>query len=74
IRGLGHAAGFPQLATTVTALALSSFIYIVGYFPIVPANHFRYIYWPALAMSMSAILIAAACAMARRARKVETHA
>lgn len=69
IRALGMSVGWAQLSTAVTTLSLSTLIYIVGYFPIVPANHFRYIYWPAMAMTMSAIMLAAACMMARRTRR-----
>ncbi|WP_453985588.1 hypothetical protein [Brevibacterium casei] len=69
VRRLENSSGFDHLTTTVTTLSLSSLVYIVGYFPIVPANHFRYIYWPAMAMSMSAIMLAAAFVMARRARR-----
>ncbi|PAK94919.1 hypothetical protein B8X04_11770 [Brevibacterium casei] len=69
IRLLGDVAGWKHLSTIVVTLSLSSFIYILGYFPIVPANHFRYLYWPAMAMTMCAIMVAAAAAMAWNARK-----
>ncbi|MFE2654864.1 hypothetical protein [Brevibacterium sp. NPDC059310] len=69
VRRLEASSGLAHLTTTVTTLSLSSLIYIVGYFPIVPANHFRYIYWPALAMSMAAIMLAAAGSLAWQAKR-----
>ncbi|WP_426937268.1 hypothetical protein ACQE2J_05410 [Brevibacterium sp. LE-L] len=47
----------------ITLLATSALCYILGYFPIVPANHFRYTFWPALAVSAAVVL---ALAMWRR--------
>lgn len=47
----------------ITALAFSALCYIFGYFPIVTANHFRYTFWPALAVSVAVVL---ALAMWRR--------
>ncbi|WP_209323572.1 hypothetical protein [Brevibacterium renqingii] len=47
----------------ITALATSALCYVIGYFPIVPANHFRYTFWPALAVSAAMVL---ALAMWRR--------
>ena len=47
----------------ITTLAASALCYVFGYFPIVPANHFRYTFWPALALTMAAVL---AIAMWRR--------
>lgn len=44
----------------ITMLAASALCYVVGYFPIVPANHFRYTYWPALAVTVGLVL---ACGM-----------
>nr|BFF05665.1 hypothetical protein GCM10023233_06340 [Brevibacterium otitidis] len=69
IKGLELAVGWPGLRAVVMNLSLSSVIYIVGYFPIVPANHFRYVYWPVFAVSMSAIMLAAAGVLAWRARR-----
>lgn len=40
----------------ITALAASALCYIFGYFPIVPANHFRYTFWPALALTAAVVL------------------
>lgn len=47
----------------ITGLATSALCYVVGYFPIVPSNHFRYTFWPALAVSVAVVL---ALAMWRR--------
>ena len=47
----------------ITALAASALCYVLGYFPIVPSNHFRYTFWPALAVSVAVVL---ALAMWRR--------
>jgi len=44
----------------IVVLVTSSLAYILGYLPIVPANHFRYTYWPALAVSMAVVLFIAA--------------
>lgn len=43
----------------VTMLATSALCYIFGYFPIVPANHFRYTYWPALAVTVAVVFVLA---------------
>lgn len=40
----------------ITVLAASALCYIFGYFPIVPANHFRYTFWPALAVTFAIVL------------------
>lgn len=40
----------------VVVLSTSAMFYITGYFPIAPANHFRYTYWPALAVTAAALL------------------
>ncbi|WP_172170720.1 hypothetical protein [Brevibacterium sp. CT2-23B] len=40
----------------ITVLAASALCYIFGYFPIVPANHFRYTFWPALAVTFAFVL------------------
>lgn len=74
IRRLQQVSGFDYLGTAVTTLSLSSFLYIVGYFPIVPANSFRYIYWPALAMSMCIIMVAAAGHLAGKTRRAQSRA
>ncbi len=40
----------------ITVLSTSSLCYVFGYFPIVPADHFRYTYWPALAVTVAFVL------------------
>ena len=58
--GPGHKRSFrPE----ITTLAASALCYVLGYFPIVPANHFRYTFWPALGLTMAVVL---AIAMWRR--------
>ncbi|TGD10743.1 hypothetical protein [Brevibacterium sp. S111] len=61
----GHGSAEPPRTfwPEITALAFSALCYIFGYFPIVPANHFRYTFWPALAVSVAVVL---ALAMWRR--------
>ncbi|WP_166973305.1 hypothetical protein [Brevibacterium atlanticum] len=49
----------------ITTLAASALCYVFGYFPIVPANHFRYTFWPALAVTVACVL---ALSMWRRGR------
>jgi hypothetical protein len=53
----------PGFGPEITVLATSALCYMVGYFPIVPANHFRYTFWPALAVTVAGVL---ALAMRRR--------
>ncbi|UVI35221.1 hypothetical protein [Brevibacterium spongiae] len=43
----------------ITTLAASALCYVFGYFPIVPANHFRYTFWPALALTAAGVLAVA---------------
>lgn len=43
---------------TSRMLGLSSFLYIVAYFPVVPAVDYRYTYWPALACCVAGLLLA----------------
>ncbi|WP_222127577.1 hypothetical protein, partial [Brevibacterium casei] len=69
LRALGDSVRWPFLATVVTTLSLSTLIYIVGYFPIVPANHYRYVYWPAMAMTMCGVMVAAASAVAWKVKR-----
>ncbi len=71
VRRLGRASGWPELSTAVSSLSISAAVYIVGYFPIVPANHFRYVYWPALAGTMCLVMLGAAGARAWRSRRCE---
>ncbi|WP_295688256.1 hypothetical protein [uncultured Brevibacterium sp.] len=49
-----------MLRAEIAMLASSSLFYILGYIPIAPANHFRYTYWPALAVTAALILVLAA--------------
>ena len=39
----------------ITMLATSALFYVFGYFPIVPSNHFRYTFWPALAVTTASL-------------------
>ena len=41
----------------ITMLSASALCYIFGYFPIVPASHFRYTFWPALAVTAALALL-----------------
>lgn len=66
IRKLEASSGFTGLTRYTTALSASALIYILGYFPIVPANHFRYLYWSAMAMTVVAVLLIAAKSTANR--------
>ena len=43
----------------ITMLATSALCYIFGYFPIVPSNHFRYTFWPALAVTVALAFVLA---------------
>ncbi|WP_346036595.1 hypothetical protein [Brevibacterium picturae] len=43
----------------ITMLATSALFYVVGYFPIVPSNHFRYTFWPALAVTTALLFVLA---------------
>lgn len=49
----------------ITMLSTSALFYVFGYFPIVPSNHFRYTFWPALAVT-TALLFVLAMWRARR--------
>lgn len=46
----------PGFGPEITVLATSALCYVVGYFPIVPGNHFRYTFWPALAVTVAGVL------------------
>lgn len=54
---LSRRAGVLQPA--VLALAWSALGYVAGYLPVVPANHFRYTFWPALALTLAVGLLLA---------------
>ena len=43
----------------ITMLATSALFYVFGYFPIVPSNHFRYTFWPALAVTVALVFVLA---------------
>ncbi|MFF5790415.1 hypothetical protein ACFY5D_00020 [Paeniglutamicibacter sp. NPDC012692] len=47
------------LRVQIVALASSAALYLVGYFPIVPASDYRYSYWAAVATSMAVVMIVA---------------
>lgn len=49
----------PDFRAEITMLATSELCSIVGYFPIVLTNHFRYTFWPTLAVTMAIVLWAA---------------
>lgn len=66
ISALEARSGWPGLRSVSVTLMVSSALYIVGYFPIVPANSYRYIYWPAIAGTIVVFLLAAAWAKARQ--------
>lgn len=50
------------------ALAASGVLYLLGYFPIIPADHFRYTYWPSLSGTLAVILIVAGLSRASASR------
>ena len=43
----------------ILALGASGFLYLAGYFPIVPASNYRYSYWAAVACTVAAVLLVA---------------
>lgn len=57
------------IASPVTALAGSSLIYLLGYFPVVPAANYRYYYWPAVAGTLILLLIGIAAVRVRVQRR-----
>ena len=50
-------------------LTSSALLYILAYFPVIPANHFRYTYWPALAISVACVVVAAGAVKAWKDRR-----
>lgn len=54
----------------ITMLSTSALFYVFGYFPIVPSNHFRYTFWPALAVTTALLFVLAMW----RSRRVATVA
>ena len=59
----------PRLGPEITMLATSALCYVVGYLPIIPSNHFRYTYWPAIAVTVGLVLALAARTAARHTRR-----
>ena len=61
-----------QSRRLVTALSLSSLIYLVTYFFVGVASNFRYAYWPVLATGVTSIIVACeAVAAGRRAARLK---
>lgn len=60
----------PLRAEALT-LAGSALIYMFAYFPTVPEFHFRYTYWPAVAITAAVLLAAAGHITARRRNRRE---
>lgn len=56
----------------IVCLTASGLCYIVGYFPIVPANNYRYIYWPVVAGLVAMSLLWAGRALQRRHRPTDS--
>ncbi len=50
-------------------LTSSALLYILAYFPVIPANHFRYTYWPALAISVACVVVVAGVVKTWRDRR-----
>ncbi|MCT1830486.1 hypothetical protein [Brevibacterium luteolum] len=66
-RRLSRGRTVPLRAEAAT-LAASALMYILAYFPTVPEFHFRYTYWPAVAITAAGLMLLAGQAAARRAR------
>ncbi|HKC29574.1 MAG TPA: hypothetical protein VKB75_16280 [Jatrophihabitans sp.] len=49
--------GHGRYRLIVRTLSLSSVLYIIGYFPIMPAANYRYVYWSAIAGSLALVLL-----------------
>nr|BFF05668.1 hypothetical protein GCM10023233_06370 [Brevibacterium otitidis] len=67
---LGLAGRMRSFRRTALCLSASSVIYLLGYFPIVPAFNFRYTYWSAAALTIVAALGIADALMRRRSATV----
>ncbi|AZT98263.1 hypothetical protein [Brevibacterium aurantiacum] len=63
-------AGSRTFSPEITMLSTSALFYVFGYFPIVPSNHFRYTFWPALAVTTALLFVLAMW----RSRRVATVA
>lgn len=57
----------------VWMLSGSSILYILAYFPTVPANVFRYTYWPAIAVTVSVALVFCAWRTARVGKMLDRN-
>ncbi|NJQ01707.1 hypothetical protein [Streptomyces zingiberis] len=57
--------GDGRFARPVRALGVSAAAYVLGYFPVVPIADYRYVYWPALAVTLALVLRLPALASAR---------
>ena len=57
----------------ITTLAASALCYVFGYFPIVPEHHFRYTFWPALALTTAVVLAIAMWRRPDRPRSGSAH-
>ena len=62
-----------RLRAEVTVLSASAVVYILAYFPVVPANHFRYTYWSVLAVLMALALMIAGRFASRCATTDSVH-
>lgn len=52
----------PQFGREIIALSTSALVYMLAYIPVIPAFHFRYTYWPAVAVSLACVLAIAGSA------------
>ncbi|MCT1874391.1 hypothetical protein [Brevibacterium luteolum] len=57
------------LRAEAATLASSALLYMLAYFPTIPEFHFRYTYWPAVALSTAVVLAAAGQFVAWRAQR-----
>lgn len=62
----------PSVVPEIVMLATSALCYVAGYFPIVPANHFRYTFWPALAVTVGLVLTLGMWSARRRIARVRS--
>ncbi|HYX95449.1 MAG TPA: hypothetical protein VE823_10305 [Geodermatophilus sp.] len=57
VLGLGRRRASGEHAGVVLALAASSVLYVVTYLPMVIGYDYRYVYWPAIAVSVAGVLL-----------------
>lgn len=57
------------LRAEAATLSASALMYMFAYFPTVPEFHFRYTYWPAIAITAAGLVMLAGQLAARRARR-----